>query len=441
MSSTDVGMLSPTFTLLIETNVLNRLTLLLSKKSVLVHNACVQGRQRKWPVEAIPGGIRLSRNGSDPRASIACGFRMTYILADGILRCQASTAQGRRSGGTMSSQYSDLTTNDVRRLINKGEYTVELIELVRDKGTIVRHLEATEISPLPASIVSYNVYSQTIQEVNLDGVVRAIAEDRNRAISESLSIQYNNVLDNLAYYRDNGRRLDRLNSKSLDAISHFEFGSMRGLKSLEDFWVDPDDVVRTVDSYANILFVYIMSGYWLHGRDFSVDTTSATKIESLEKAVRNIYQNLLIEYDVHGESEKIALINSVYAYVYLEPEVDTKIIQDLVIHDNRCDTPIDFFEDFSKFCLEKKWNNGRDKYEYEAVNNHRKNAAGRLKYATKLHDILTKIENIKAIIPQLHAVGEIDESSLKLGPGFVRSPLTVIRVESKIDTPLIGSDN
>jgi len=63
------------------------------------HNACVQGRQRKWPVEAIPGGIRLSRNGSDPRASIACGFRMTYILADGILRCQASTAQGRRSGG------------------------------------------------------------------------------------------------------------------------------------------------------------------------------------------------------------------------------------------------------------------------------------------------------------------------------------------------------
>ncbi len=130
-----------------------------------------------------------------------------------------------------------------------------------------------------------------------------------------------------------------------------------------------------------------------------------------------------------------------YAYVYLEPEIDTKIIQDLVIHDSRYDTPIDFFEGFSRLCLEKKWNNGRDKYEYEAVNNHRKNAEGRLRYATKLHDILTKIENIKCIIPQLHAVGEIGESSLKLGAGFVRSPLTVIRVEGKIATPSIRSDN
>ncbi|SDY27850.1 hypothetical protein SAMN05216247_103280 [Pseudomonas salomonii] len=344
-------------------------------------------------------------------------------------------------GGVMSSKYSDLTTNDVRRLINKGEYTVELIELVRDKGAIVRHLEATEISPLPGSIVSYNVYNQIIQEINLDGVIRAIAEDRNRAMSESLSIQYGNILNNLAYYRDNGDRLDGLNSKSLDAISPFEFGSMKGLGSLNDFWFDPDDTVRTVDSYVNVLFVYIMSGYWLHGQGFSVDTTSTNKIESLESAVREIYQKLLIDYDGPGEPDKVALINSVYAYVYLEREVDTKIIEDLVVHDGRCDTPVDFFESFSKLCLEKKWNNGRDRYEYEAVDNYRKNAAGRLKYATKLHDILTKIENVKGIIPQLHAAGEIDEASLKLGAGFVRSPLSVIRVSAQSATPLIGSDN
>jgi len=341
----------------------------------------------------------------------------------------------------MSSKYSDLTTNDVRRLINKGEYTVETIELVRDNGTIVRHLEATEINPLPRSIVSYSVYSETIQEVNLDAVVSAIAEDRNRAISASLSIQYNSVLDNLAYYRDHGNRLDLLNSKSLDAIAHFEFGSNQGLGSLESFWYNPDDTVRTVDSYANILFVYIMSGYWLHGQNFSVDTTSTTKIEKLESSVRKIYQKLLIDHDGPGEPSKAALINSVYAYAYLERKVDTKIIGDLVSHDNRCNTPVDFFESFSKLCIEKKWNNGRDRYEYEAVDSYRNNAEGRLKYATMLHDILTKIENIKGIIPQLRAAGEIDESSVKLGSGFVRSPLSIIKVGTQGKTPLIGNDN
>jgi len=330
----------------------------------------------------------------------------------------------------LSSKYSDLTPDDVRQFINNGTYTVETIDLVRDNGTIVRHLEPTESLPLPSSVLSYNIYNQTIQEVNLDRVFDAIANERDKAISESLDIQYNVVLDNLAYYKDHGKRLDLLNSKSLDAISSFEFGSMRGLSSLENFWEKPDTTILTVDSYSNVLFVYIMSGYWLHGHQFGVDTTSRTRLAKLERTVQKIYEQLLIECD--DKVDKYSLGRSVYAYVYLARDINTKIIHDLVLHDSRCDTPLDFFESFSEHCVEEEWRNGGATFKTYTENHFRTNVDGRLKYATKLHDILTKIQNIKGVMSQLCAAGEIDESRIQLGDGFVRSPLSIIR---------IGNDN
>ncbi|WP_179179362.1 hypothetical protein [Pseudomonas sivasensis] len=338
----------------------------------------------------------------------------------------------------MSSKYSDLTEEDVRRLVNNGVYTVETIELVRDNGTIVRHLEATEISPVPSSVLTYNIYNQTIQEVNLDGVVRAIANDRNRSISDGLTIQYDSILNNLAYYRDHGSRLDPLNSKSLDAISPFEFQCKRSFGSLESFWVNPDEAVRTVDAYANIIFIYIMSGYWLHGCKFSDDSTSISKLEYLENGVRHIYQQLLINWEAGKELSEHALINSVYAYAYLDEKVDVKIINDLVQHDSRCNTALDFFESFSEHCIEKKYLGGSEVYKSNAADKFRSNADGRLKYATQLHDILTKIENIKGVIPQLRAAGQIDESHINLGVDFVKSPLSIIRVGNDHNSNAIG---
>uniref|UniRef100_UPI0012FA4764 hypothetical protein n=1 Tax=Pseudomonas asplenii TaxID=53407 RepID=UPI0012FA4764 len=125
----------------------------------------------------------------------------------------------------------------------------------------------------------------------------------------------------------------------------------------------------------------------------------------------------------------------------LERDVNTKIIGDLIIHDDRINSTIEFFDHFSRLCIEKKWNNGSDLYQYATANNYRKNAQERLKYATMLHDILTKIENIKGIVPQLRAAGEIDESLVKLGDGFVKSPLSIIRINSNPHAIAIGNEN
>lgn len=330
----------------------------------------------------------------------------------------------------MSKKYSLFSEQRVKQGIVSGEFSVTNIALVRDGvGSIVKHMKGSGEGLIPPSIVQIN--HNTIYEADMGQIVNALIRERNAEVADGLADQYKLVLDNLAYYRDHGERLNDLNSKSLDASSVFESRIDRFIDTIDSFRKDGRRNIKIIDSYVNVIFVYVMSGYWLLRGKFRNDSTSRNKLSSLEGKVRELYQELLIAKNC----DEFALRDSVYAHLYLDKDSDIKLIDRLVKHDSRCNSSLDFFESYRNKCIEKKWKNGGSSYTTSKSDDYASNVDSRLELALGLYEILEKIHNINNIIDELTAAGKIDESQIDVGLDAIQSPLAIFRIESKSQEP------
>ena len=121
-----------------------------------------------------------------------------------------------------------------------------------------------------------------------------------------------------------------------------------------------------IDSYINIIFIYIISTYWLHGENSSNDTVAKIKIEKLEKKVRYIYEQLLAKSSKDTKNTNIIpMHNSLYAKYLLEEKNGIDKIEKLIKNDSRFSSVTDFMQQFplllskyrmikqpsKKFCL------------------------------------------------------------------------------------------
>lgn len=328
-------------------------------------------------------------------------------------------------------KYSLLTSSDIEAGLINDRFKKEDISLIRDKeGRIVRHLPIVEVkdSVIPPSIIQVN--NTYIYQTDIRPVIDALIETKNVEIFHDLSEKHQAVIDSLTYYRDHESRLDELNSKSLDASSVFEKRVEVYLNGIDLNNLEKTDIERCIsmlDSYLNIIFVYLMSTYWIHNKKVSNDTIAGRKIADLDRQVRHIYEQLLASSSVNKENTTIIpMHNSLYARYFLVKKNGMKEIERFVKHDSRFDS-LTGFMDFIQRCFIKKieppydYNcQARDPDKYEIsinLNENDRSANKKNEFMQKLFDVLEKIEMVKNIHSELIEVGEIDFSSIEVYSG------------------------
>lgn len=325
-------------------------------------------------------------------------------------------------------KYSLLTSLDIEAGLKDARFQKEDISLIRDKeGRIVRHLPVTSIQDdvLPPSIIQIN--STYIYQADIRPVIEALIETRNVEIFQDLSEKYQTVIDSLTYYRDHKSRLDELNSKSLDASSVFEkrvgvFLNAINVSDLEK--TDIKSCIEMLDSYLNIIFVYLISAYWIHDKNVSKDTIAGRKIADLDNQVRHIYEQLLADSSVNKEGTNIIpMHNSLYARYLLSEKNGMKEIERLIKHDSRFSSPMDFMGFIKRCFFEKKdsyYDYNRqyqvpEKYEISinlgAID---KSTEKRVEFSQRLFEILEKIEMLRNIHSELIEVGDIDFGTIEV---------------------------
>ncbi len=322
-------------------------------------------------------------------------------------------------------KYSLLTDSDIEKGLRDELFQKENIALIRDnEGKIVRHLPITclEKSIIPPTLIQIN--STYIYQADIKPVIDAIIETKNIELFEDLEEKYQIVIDNLTYYKDHNNRLDELNSKSLDASSVFEKRTERYLANIDinklgD--VDIDRCLTMLDSYVNILFIYIISTYWLHKENISNDTIAKKKIINFEEKVKNIYEQLLTESWIdENNTNRITMHNSLYSKFLLDEKGDGIYkIEKLLKHDSRFSSITEFMAFISRFFIKRKneYNSyhGESQVRYEIeINTSGNNDEQKSNFAEKLFEILEKIEILKNIYSEVAKVGEIDLEKIKI---------------------------
>ncbi|MDQ6962400.1 MAG: hypothetical protein Q9M28_07695 [Mariprofundaceae bacterium] len=325
-------------------------------------------------------------------------------------------------------KYSLLTNSDIEVGLKGGRFKKEDISLIRDtEGKIVRHSAMTDIQDnvIPSSIIQIN--NTYIYQADIRPVIEALIETRNVEIFQDLSEKHHAVIDSLTYYRDHESRLDELNSKSLDASSVFEKRVEVYLNGIDVNDLEKTDIkhcIAMLDSYLNIIFVYLMSTYWIHNEKVSNDTIAGRKIADVDSKVRKIYEQLLAESSLDEKNRTtIPMHNSLYSRYFLSEKNGVEEIERLIKHDSRFSSLTDFMSFIQRCFFEKiatyyDHANQRQVPERHEISikldEYSKSERKKIEFSKMLFDVLEKIEMIKNIHSELIEVGKIDFGSIEI---------------------------
>ena len=327
-------------------------------------------------------------------------------------------------------KYSMVTNSDIEEGLKNHRFQKEDISLIRDKeGRVVKHLPITNArcNVFPSSLIQIN--STYIYQTDILPIINAIIETRNVEIFQDLSEKHQAVIDSLTYYKDHKSRLDELNSISLNASSVFEKRVEAYLNDIDAKNLEKTDVkvcVSIIDSYLNIIFIYLISTYWLHEKNISNDTIANRKIKNLYQQVRRVYEQLLA-YSVQGANGPIITMDdSIYAKYLLADEVGLKKIERLIKHDSRFSSAINLMEFVHKYHIQKiksHWDDDVQRLIPERyfilmrLNEDRKLTDNKIEFIDEIFNILEKIKILENVNSELVKAGKIDFSAIELYPG------------------------
>jgi hypothetical protein len=185
-----------------------------------------------------------------------------------------------------------------------------------------------------------------------------------------------------------------------------------------------DRNIEVLDAYLNTVFIYAISAYIIHKKDFGRDTNARKQVSILKQRILEIYKELLIS----GNGDKYDLLRSVYARILNDKKYDLRLLGSLIKHDNRHDDAIGFIAQLRDKALEEEYSHGGRKYSYTLPGNYAHSVEARLYYAQKLCIILDKIENIENIIDELCAAGAVDEADVEFEASVLESPFALFKL-------------
>ncbi|MBC7204534.1 MAG: hypothetical protein H5U29_13675, partial [Pusillimonas sp.] len=262
----------------------------------------------------------------------------------------------------MSSKFTLLNEAGIRAAVSDGLLKSETVDVIRDqKNSFVRHLKRKDTPTIPSSIVQ--VVNNVIYEADTTKFVDAVIDVRRQHIVDELRIRYDEVIVGLATYKKFGTDLEDLNLEARKSLSSFGARSSQILcpKTATPFLEDSS--IEILDSYVNLIFVYVMSGFWRFRSQFSEDPVATPKLDRLEAEVKNLYSWLL-----QNEQRSNHLVgDSVYAHVLLDKPSEIEIINQLVEYDDRYDSGMDFIRAYSIQCIQRATVGWKEPYKVDRI--------------------------------------------------------------------------
>lgn len=319
--------------------------------------------------------------------------------------------------------YSD---QKIQEGIDKGDFKVETINLVRhSNGQILKHMKGQDTDTIPATYVQIN--NNFIVERDITPFINAIIAIKDSESAAALAEEYEVVMGFLAYYRDHGERLDQLNSKSLEISSKYKSRTKPFLTSTDTLLEkgNGDRNIEIIDAYLNVIFIYVISTYHIHKKEFRRDTNSREQISQLKESILAIYKDLLIP----NGYEQWRLSRSAYALIMNDKSYEISLIETLMKHDDRYSNALEIINDLRQSALDREYTNGSIKYYYTIPRN--APIESNIYFAKKLSTILDKIDNIQNIIQELSEAGQISDNEIEFSSDALTSHFSLFQLKSE----------
>ena len=320
-----------------------------------------------------------------------------------------------------------ITENDIKNKIKKGLYK-EDGTVIRDNknGQIVKILKNNYCdSIIPTTLIQIN--NNIIYEADINKIINTILEMKNNETFDNLEEKYGILLDSLEYYQTHNDRLNELNKNSLEFSKIFQ-------SKIEKYFdeIKPDDFIsdlnnnkmlNSTDLYINILFIYLLSTFWLHKENqVSKDKIIVRKIEQLEGKIQNLFEQILTSSHINHENINIINLNdSLYAFYLLDNNYDIYEIEKFLKYDRRFKSIISLYAFVKKHHIQNTYddNNYNNEIKYININISNNPINNKKNLASSLYKLLEKIQLLKNVRQEIIESGIIMDDNidiLKLNP-------------------------
>jgi len=333
----------------------------------------------------------------------------------------------------MSTKYSMITEKDIRKGLENGTFE-KGGTVIKDAKTkeIVKHLkENNNIDTIPTQLFQFtqNVNHTIIYQVDIQPYIDKLIEMNNIKLLDDLYESYETIIKNLEHYKSYNDELNTLNRHSRDALSKFENNISKYINELDfNDLKNTDSITSIVNSYIDILFIYLISTYKLYGKKLSNDTIIRKQITLLKDKITNLYMQLLVKsFKNDEEITQIPNIEqSLYGYLLFEKRNKEDLgiyqIKKYIKYDNRFSSITDFMAFIQEYTIQKINNNGSfygnsnnlDKRYYVDVHIYDISIIeNKQNFIDSLFNILEKIDNLDNIYNELKKLTDIDSKEIK----------------------------
>jgi len=325
---------------------------------------------------------------------------------------------------------------EIQKGISNGKFKEDgtLIRNV-ENGQIVKILKKDDIkeSCIPSTLVQLNNTYNTnyIYQTDITPIIETIIQIKNDEIFHELDEKYKIILDYLEHYKTHGDYLKDLNQNCLEGANVFE-------KRIVDFIDtnyqqlinninkvnDYNQFINMLQTYINLLFVYMLSTFWKYKEKALNDTIIIKKIETIENKILNLYEQLLVSSSKNNKGTHIINIqDGIYAKYIIQKDYDIKNIEKLIKYDSRFSSFLDLFSFIKKNYIQEAYEDNYNLVQYEInikltkeqnnyYNNYSKNT--KITLVDSLFNILENLQRLKNIRKEIVNINDNGLSSQEL---------------------------
>jgi len=332
--------------------------------------------------------------------------------------------------------------------MNESKYIIEDSEIqkgilngnFKEDGTLIRNVKNGQIvkvlkkddiekSCIPSTLVQIN-NTNYIYQININPIIETIIKIKNNEIFDELDEKYKIILDYLEHYKTHGDYLEKLNQNCLEGANLFENRivdfidtNYQQLINEIDKVSDYNQFINMLQTYINLLFVYMLSTFWKYKGKALNDTIIIKKIEIIENKILNLYEQLLVSSQKNDKGTNMInnMNDSLYVKYITQKDYDIKNIEKLIKYDSRFSSFLTLFSFIKEHYVKEYHYN--DSVEYKINIQSRKTQNKRFinkiqntkkDLLNSLFDILENLQRLKNIRKEIVNINSNGLSSQEL---------------------------
>jgi len=320
----------------------------------------------------------------------------------------------------------NITEADIQKGIDEGRYRSEGT-LVRDvsNGQVVKIIPKSENSSngIPSTFIQVN--NTVIYQTDISLILKNITKYREVEIFDELEEKYNLVLDYLDSYCTYNTKLEKLNENCLESSISFDNHIRKFIQKINIKDIETENFslfTGALDAYVKVIFVYIISTYLLHRKEFKSDKVIIGKILNFEDKIKQLYQQILAESSKNNKGiEMFDMQNTLYSMYLFNNDYNIDELDRVVHHDSRFDSALQVIGFFKEHLKNGYFQRNHNNYysgnqntsisisvsTFEIPVNSKRNLL-----ANKLLSILEDIDKLKNIREEILELESIDDKNI-----------------------------